>query len=70
MILGRILIVCAALAVSGACAETLYVVTLRDYSNKETEGLGGALFEVDSATGKAALIAPLRIGGVLPIGVT
>src|ERR1700674_2488663 len=70
MILGRVLILCVALAVSGAWAETLYVVTLRDYSNKETEGLGGALYGVEAATGKAALIAPLRIGGVPPIGVT
>jgi hypothetical protein len=70
VILGRVLILCAALGVCGAWAETLYVVTLRDYSNKETEGLGGALYEVEPATGKASLIAQLRIGGVVPIGVT
>jgi hypothetical protein len=69
-ILKRILILCAALACSGAWAEILYVTTLRDYSNKQTEGLGGALYEVDPATGKSTLIAPLRIGGVIPIGVT
>ena len=70
MNLGRILILCAALAFSGAWAETLYVATLRDYSNKETEGMGGALYSVDPATGKSTLIASLRIGGVVPIGIT
>ena len=54
----------------GAWAETLYVATLRDYSNKETEGLGGALYSVDSTTGKSKLVAQLRVGGLIPIGLT
>jgi len=54
----------------GAWAETLYVATLRDYSNKETEGLGGALYSVDSTTAKSKLVAQLRIGGLIPIGLT
>ena len=59
-----------ALLASGAWAETLYVATLRDYSNVETEGLGGGLYSVDPATGKSALVARFRIGGVIPIGLT
>lgn len=61
-----------ALAVLGSAAQadTLYAATLRDYSNLETEGLGGGLYSVDPATGKSALVARLRIGGVLPIGLT
>ena len=59
-----------ALIAPRAGAETLYVATLRDYSNKETSGLGGALFSVDSNTGKSTLMAPLRIGGAIPIGLT
>ena len=61
----------AAASLAGPCAaETLYVATLRDYSNKETGGLGGALYSVDSNTGKATLMAPLRVGGAIPIGLT
>lgn len=59
-----------ALLASGAWAETLYVATLRDYSSTETEGLGGGLYSVDPATGKSALVARFRIGGVIPIGLT
>jgi hypothetical protein len=58
------------LAACGAWADTLYVATIRDYSSAETEGLGGGLYSVDPATGKSALIARLRIGGVIPIGLT
>ena len=60
----------ACLALPSAVAETLYVATLRDYSNRETSGVGGALFSVDSNTGKSTLIAQLRVGGAIPIGLT
>jgi hypothetical protein len=59
-----------ALVACGAWAETLYVATIRDYSSTETEGLGGGLYSVDPANGKSALVARLRIGGVVPIGLT
>ncbi len=58
------------MSAAGAWAETLYVATLRDYSSAETEGLGGGLYTVDPATGKSALVARFRIGGVIPIGLT
>ena len=66
----RIAFAAGVLAAWSALAETLYVATLRDYSNKETSGVGGALFSVDTNTGKATLIAPLRVGGAIPIGLT
>jgi hypothetical protein len=66
----RMLAAGAALVACAASAETLYVATLRDYSSTETEGLGGGLYSVDPATGKSALVARLRIGGVVPIGLT
>lgn len=66
----RVFAVGVALAACGAWAETLYVATIRDYSSTETEGLGGGLYSVDPATGKSSLIARLRIGGVIPIGLT
>ena len=61
---------CAALCAPGARAETLYVATIRDYSNQETEGIGGGIYSVDPQTAKSSLIARLRIGGVIPIGLT
>ncbi len=41
-----------------------------DYTNKENSGVGGALYSVDSNTGKSTLMAPLRVGGAIPIGLT
>ncbi len=64
------LLLVAWLASSGAWAETAYVATLRDYSNKDMSGVGGALYSVDSNTGKSTLMAPLRVGGAIPIGLT
>ena len=66
----RIAFAAGVLAAWSASAETLYAATLRDYSNKETSGVGGALYSVDTNTGKATLIAPLRVGGAIPIGLT
>ena len=68
---------CVALAIAALCApafaahaETLYVATLRDQSNATAEAQGGALFTVDPATAAHTLVAPLRIGGVTPVGLT
>ena len=66
----RIAFALGVLASSSAWAETLYVATLRDYTNKENSGVGGALYSVDSNTGKSTLMAPLRVGGAIPIGLT
>lgn len=53
-----------------AAAETLYVATLRDSSNATAETQGGALFTVDPHTAAHTMVAPLRIGGVTPVGLT
>ena len=66
----RLVLATLALGASCAIAETLYVATLRDYSNKDSSGVGGALFSVDPNTGKSTLMAPLRVGGAIPIGLT
>ena len=66
----NLLLAAAWLASSCAWAETLYVATLRDYTNKESSGVGGALYSVDSNTGKSTLMAPLKVGGAIPIGLT
>lgn len=58
---------CAAVS---AYAETLYVATLRDYANEATGGLGGAIYKVELPGGKASLVANLKVGGNVPIGLT
>jgi hypothetical protein len=53
-----------------AGAETAYVASLSEFGSVETGGLGGTLYSVDIANGTTRMIAPLRIGGVIPIGLT
>lgn len=48
-------------------AETMYVATLRDNVADDT---GGALYSVDMGEHRASLVAPIRIGGAVPIGLT
>jgi hypothetical protein len=66
----RALVAVAWLAAVPAAAETLYVATLRDQGNATPEAQGGALFTVDPQTAAYTLVAPLRIGGVTPVGIT
>ena len=68
--LARLLLSSFLLPAAWGAAETLYVATLRDQQNSSGEGFGGALFTVDPATGAAKLVAPLKVGGVIPIGLT
>lgn len=56
--------------VAGVASQTLYVATLRDQQNSTAEGVGGALFTVDPATGVSKQVASLKVGGVIPIGLT
>lgn len=58
----------SAAAIAGA--ETAYVASLKDYGGQEVGGVGGVLYSVDIASGATKMIAPLRIGGVIPIGLT
>lgn len=58
-----------ALAACGAGAETTYVATLRD-RGPDTGAQGGGLYIVDLETRASRLVAPLRIGGAVPIGLT
>ncbi len=53
-----------------AHAETIYVATLRDYANDATAGLGGAIYKIELPQGKPLLVANLRVGGNVPIGLT
>jgi sugar lactone lactonase YvrE len=53
-----------------AAAETLYVATLRSQPGVDGSIAGGALYAFDLAKGVSSLVAPIRIGGALPIGIT
>ena len=66
------LIVAAAMCVAAvvARAETLYVATLRDYANEATGGLGGAIYRIELPGGKQTLVANLKVGRNVPIGLT
>jgi hypothetical protein len=61
-------LILGATLISDAKAEALYAASLRDLRSGRTEGMGGALYSVDPTTGKSALVAPLRVGGLIPVG--
>jgi hypothetical protein len=50
-----------------AGAQTMFVATLRDNSAND---VGGAIYTVDLKTQHSSLVAPVRIGGAIPIGLT
>ena len=58
-----------ALLAGSVSAETVYVATLRD-RGPDSAIVGGGLYTVDLNKGGARLVAPLRIGGAVPIGLT
>jgi len=57
-------------AASAAHAETLYVATLRDYASEGSGSLGGSIIKVELPSGKPTLVANLKVGGNVPIGLT
>jgi hypothetical protein len=61
------LLVACAVLMHPAWAETMYVATLRDNVADE---VGGALYSIDLKERHASLVAPIRLGGALPIGLT
>ena len=56
--------------VAALASETLYLASVRSPINADATKVVGSLYTVDPATGAAKLIAPLRIAGKSPIGVT
>jgi DNA-binding beta-propeller fold protein YncE len=61
------LLVAFLLVAPASLAQTMYVATLRD---NVADDSGGALYSVDYKSKHASLIAPIRIGGAVPIGLT
>jgi hypothetical protein len=59
-----------ALCCAQALAETLYVATFRLQMGPGSNYTGGRLYSVNLETGVASMVAPLRVGGAIPIGLT
>jgi hypothetical protein len=53
-----------------ASAQVLYSASVRSLASTGVEGLAGALYTVNLGTGSATFVAPIKLNGSLPIGVT
>ena len=51
-------------------AETLYAASVGSLVSGDTRTKVGNLYRVDAATGSTQLVAPIRVGGSVPIGIT
>jgi DNA-binding beta-propeller fold protein YncE len=51
-------------------AQTLYAASVRTLAEGGSDAIGGSLFAVELKTGSATLIAPIRLNGNSPLGVT
>lgn len=63
-------IVVAALTSTVCGAQTLYAASFRSGAASGAEGIAGSLYTVNLASGSAVFVAPLRLNGTLPIGIT
>ena len=61
----------AATFTSTVCgAQTLYAASFRSGAASGSEGIAGSLYTVNLASGSAVFVAPLRLNGTQPIGIT
>jgi outer membrane protein assembly factor BamB len=58
----------AMLASVGACAQALYAVSVRTYSDPGYHGVEGNLYLVDPETAQTRLVSSLNVGGKTPVG--
>jgi len=63
-------IVAAVLASTAAEAQTLYAASFRSSALGAAEAVAGSLYTVNLGTGSAVFVAPIRLNGTLPIGIT
>lgn len=68
--LSIVLTAIGALASNPASAQTLYAASVRSLASTGAEGLAGALYTVNLGTGSATFVAPIKLNGTQPIGVT
>ncbi|HET6265969.1 MAG TPA: hypothetical protein VFD95_13995 [Usitatibacter sp.] len=55
---------------SGAAEAQLYAASARTMVEGRSDAIGGSLFAVNLSTGSASLIAPIRLNGDAPLGIT
>jgi hypothetical protein len=67
--IGWILAAMAFMAPASGRADTLYAATVRN-SAGTNEGISGSLYTVNLGSGSATFVAPLRLDGRVPVGVT
>ncbi|HUP28855.1 MAG TPA: hypothetical protein VM122_01690 [Usitatibacter sp.] len=63
-------IVAATLIPGVGSAQTLYAASFRSGAASGSEGIAGSLYTVNLASGSAVFVAPLRLNGTQPIGIT
>ena len=61
---------CGALAPMEAAAQTLYAASVRSLATTGGQGVAGSLYTVNLGTGSATFVAPVRLSGTTPIGLT
>jgi hypothetical protein len=59
-----------AAASCAAVAETFFAASVRTHANAGANAAAGTLYTIDPVTAAAAVVAPIRLNGVDPIGVT
>ena len=62
--------VCGALVSIEAAAQTLYAASVRSLATTGGQGVAGSLYTVNLGTGSATFVAPVRLNGAAPIGLT
>jgi hypothetical protein len=65
-----LLAACAALAMGESVAQTLYAASVRSLATTGGHGVAGSLYTVNLGTGSPTFIAPVRLNGSTPIGLT
>jgi hypothetical protein len=54
----------------GSQAQTLYAASVRSLATAGGQGVAGSLYTVNLGTGSPTFVAPIRLGGSTPIGLT
>ncbi|HET7730089.1 MAG TPA: hypothetical protein VFK48_08665 [Usitatibacter sp.] len=62
--------VAMSLVSASAGAQTLYAASFRSSALGGNDGIAGSLYTVNLASGSATYVAPIRLGGNQPLGVT
>jgi hypothetical protein len=65
-----VLLAASLLSPASAMAQKLFAASVRNISEGGTDNFGGSLYSVALATGSATFIAPIRLNGSVPIGIT